>query len=205
MTPVRAFAISLLAASMSVPVSADNWLTNPDFAVELGLSGWNTSTGTFSLGPDSASCALSDSAQALAGNVNGNYFIQWYSTQCIPVDPTSTPILWLGAMVTSSAEVYARLYLSAFSDAECATPNGFSDFAFTTSSPTWSSILDPVTVPVGAASVRLSVDMIPPVNGLPQYTGAFDRFYLGTVPVVFADGFEAEGSVCAWSSAVGAI
>jgi hypothetical protein len=205
MSSVRAFALSLLVASIGVPASADNWLNNPDFAVGLGLSGWNSSTGTFSLGPDSTGCSLSDSAQALAGNVNGNYFVQWYSTQCIPVDPTSTPTLWLGAMVTSSVEVYARLYLSAFSDTDCATPDGFSDFAFTTSTPSWSSILDPVTVPVGAASVRLTVDMIPPVNGLPQYTGAFDRFYLGTVPVVFADGFEAEGSVCAWSSAAGEI
>lgn len=205
MTPVRAFAVSLLAASIGVSVSAQNLLTNPDFAVGVGLTGWNLSTGTFSLGPDATGCSLSDSAQALAGNVNGNYYVQMYSTQCIPVDPTATPILWAGAMVTSSADVYARVFLSAFSDEDCVTPAGFSDFAFTTSSATWSSILDPVTVPVGAASVRLSADMIPPVNGLPQYTAAFDQFYLGAVPVIFADGFEAEGSVCSWSSSVGGI
>jgi hypothetical protein len=204
MPPVRAFAISLLAASIGVSASAQNLLINPDFAVGVGFSGWNFSTGTFSLGPDSTSCSLSNSAEALAGNVNGNYFVQLYSTQCIPVDPSSTPILWLGAMVSSSVEVYARLYLSAFSDADCETHATFSDFAYTTSSPTWSSILDPVTVPAGAASVRLGADLIPPINGMPQYTGAFDQFYVGTVPLVFADGFEAEGSVCSWSSAAGA-
>lgn len=202
MTLVRTFAISLLAASIGVPSNAQNLLINPDFAAGVGLSGWNFSVGTFSLGPDSTSCLLSDSAQALAGNVNGSYYVQLYSTQCVPVDPTSTPILWLGAMVTSSEEVYARVYLSAFSDEDCATPTTFSDFAFTTSSSAWTSILDPVMVPVGAASVRLMADMIPPVNGLPQYTGAFDQFYLGTVPLVFADGFEAEGSACSWSSAI---
>jgi hypothetical protein len=199
---VHTLALSFLVASFGVAAGAQNMLNNPDFAAGLGFSDWSSTAGTFSLGPDSASCSLSDSAQALAGNINGNYYVQLHSTQCIQVDPASTPLLWLGAMVTSSEVVYARLYLSAFSDEDCVTPTTFSNFAFTTSSSSWSPILDAVTVPTGAASVRLMADMIPPVNGLPQYTGAFDHFYLGISPVVFADGFEAEGSTCSWSAAV---
>ena len=125
------------------------------------------------------------------------------STQCLPIDAGTTPTLWLGGMAASNAEVFARLYLTVFSDAGCNTPTGFTDFAFITSSTAWQPILGAVAIPAGTFAVRMNADAVPSTAGLPQFTTAFDNLYVGTEPLVFADGFEIAGSTCAWSTTVG--
>lgn len=195
------------ALTVAAAAPAQNLLINPDFDAGLGLSTWASRTGSWVLGSDSGSCSLSDSASGtsdLAGG--GSQFLGIYSQQCIPVDPVATPTLHLGVLYRTPANVFARLVLAFYSDAGCLTPAGFSSFVFDTTSADWKRLLGPVALAGNAQAVQVWADFNPAQAGLPQYTGSFDRFYLGVPALLFADSFEAEsGSTCHWSVVVGGV
>ncbi|MBZ0089771.1 MAG: hypothetical protein K8H90_05260 [Thermoanaerobaculia bacterium] len=195
------------ALGLATAAPAQNLLTsNPDFDAGLGLSDWAISTGAWATGPDSGSCALSDSAAGTSGlSGGGSQALAINSDQCVPIDPAVTPTLYLGALFSTPAHVYARLYLTQYSDGACQTHSGFSATLFAEGPSGWSRLLDAVAIPGNVHSVRLSSDFNAVEAGEPQYTGSFDRFYLGAAALLFADDFETEsGSACHWSAIVGA-
>ncbi len=202
-SPSKWTAIAWIALCWSHVLAAQNLISNPDFDAGLGLTSWVGTTGSWALDPDSGTCLLSDSAAGTSAIAGSDQFLGMYSQQCVPVDPVATPTLYLGGLYKTPASVWARLYLSFFSDGACTTFASWSEFAFGATSPTWRAILGPVSIPAGVGSVRVWADFNPMVAGLPQYTGSYDRIYLGAVPQLFADGFEAEsGSACHWSDIV---
>ncbi len=194
------------ALGLATAAPAQNLLTtNPDFDAGLELSGWTTATGSWATGPDSGSCALSDSAAGTSGlSGGGSQFLGLISEQCIAVDPAVTPTLHLGALFSTPAHVYARIYLAQYSDGACQTHLGYSATLFAEGPSGWSRLLGAVAIPGNVHSVVFSTDFNPAEAGQPQYTGSFDRFYLGVAALLFADDFEAEsGSACHWSAIVG--
>ncbi len=185
----------------TTPLAGQNLLTNPDFDSGLGMTDWSAETGTGNLGTDSGSCLLSgalDVASGLTGG--GDQYSLVKSTQCIPVDPGTTPELYLSAMYKTNANVWARLYARFSTDATC---NGFAAWsatAFNGTSATWEFIRGTISVPGNALALEVYADFNPQVGGIPAFTGSWDRFYVGVEPQLFLDGFEAEGgSACHWS------
>jgi hypothetical protein len=180
---------------------AQNLLANPEFDDLSDLGPWSTnSTGTWEVGADATGCLLSGSAagtSALAGG--GDQFLQMES-ECVPIDGGSTTTLWLGELYRTEAPVYARMTAQYFSGAGCSSFLQYSATIADGTSPAWRRLLGSVAVPPTAQSVRLFVDFNPQNAGTPQYTAAVDQVYLGTTPLLFADGMEADGgSVCRWS------
>jgi hypothetical protein len=191
---------------LATAAPAQNLLTtNPDFDAGLGLSDWAPATGSWASGPDSGSCALSDSAAGTSGvSGGGDQFLGINSEQCLPVDPAATPTLYLGALFSTPANVHARLYLTLYSDGACQTHAGFSPTIFATGPLGWTRLLGAVAIPGTVHSVVLASDFNPAEAEQPQYTGSYDRFYVGVAALLFADDFEAEsGSACHWSAIVG--
>lgn len=183
--------------------AAQNLLNNGSFDSVPGLSDWTSGPGTLALGPDSGSCLLSGAAEATSGATPSGEFFAMYSTQCVAVDPSATPTLHLGAMYRTTAPVYARLFLQSFTDAACASFEGYYTVAFGTSSATWTQIGSAVTFGPNTRSFYVTADFNPVASGSPPFTGTFDRFYLGLEPRIFVDDFEAEaGSACNWSAVV---
>jgi len=192
-----------VAPLAAAPAGAQNLLTNGDFDSGLGLDSWNNGTGSWILGDDSGSCLLSDAAQGTSALASTDQFLSLYSTQCISVDPSATPTLQIGALYQTAASVWARLYLQFFSDAGCANHLGWSGFAFGSTSPEWTAVGGPIELDPTAVAVRVWADFNPMVAGIPQFTGALDRFYLGLLPQLLVDSFEAEGgSACHWSAVI---
>lgn len=206
----RAFVLSaavLLGALASARAGgAQNLLANPDFDTPDGLSGWSLQTGTWQLGADSGSCTTSgaiDGTSAISGSSQYFYVIP---DQCIAVDPSVTPELYLAAMYRTTANVFARLYLQFFSDGACATPIGWSSSVFGSTSATWNRIGDFLPLNPNAGSVKFHADNNPATVGEPQFTAQWDRFYLGVEPQLLLEDFEFEGgSACRWSSVVGGV
>lgn len=204
----RTSAVCLLAAlGLAAAASAQNLLTiNPDFDSGLGLDSWQTANGSWVLGADSGSCLLSQSAAGTSGDSGGTQVLGLVSEQCIPVDAIATPTLFIGALYKSSANVYTRIYLQFFSDGACTVFDSWSAWAFGSMSPNWNSILGPISISPTALSAKVWNDVIPASGLEPQFTASLDRIYLGVLPWIFVDGFEAEGgSACHWSSIVGQI
>ncbi len=208
MVHLRTSLLSLLAVlGCAGASSAQNLLTiNPDFDSGLGLTSWQTAWGSWVLGADSGSCLLSESAAGTSADSGGTQIIGLVSEQCIPLDPVATPTLFMGALYRSSANVYTRFYLQFFSDGTCTTFDSWSAWAFGSISPNWNSILGAIPIPATALSAKVWNDVIPASASEPQFTASLDRIYLGVLPWIFVDGFEAEsGSACHWSSIVGGI
>ena len=206
MIQLRTSVLGLIAAlGLVAAASAQNLLTiNPDFDSGLGLTSWQTGNGSWALGADSGSCLLSGSAEGTSADTGGTQVMVMVSEQCVPVDAVATPTLYLGALYKSAADVYARLYLQFFSDGSCATFDGWSATVFASISPTWNSILGPIPISATAGSAKVWAEYIPASAAEPQYTGSYDRIYLGVLPWIFVDDFEAEsGSACHWSTIVG--
>lgn len=196
----------LVALGLTAAAGAQNLLTNPDFDAGLGLTWWATGTGSWALGADSGSCLLSNSAAGTSGDVGGLQEVGMNSEQCVPVDPLATPTLYLGALYKVSANVYARLYLQFFSTGTCTNFDSWSNLVFGLTSPSWNLILGPIAIPPTAQSAKVWAEYIPVSALEPPYTASYDRLYLGALPQIFVDGFEAEsGSACHWSTIVGGI
>lgn len=198
----------LLAVFLSVcAAQAQNLLSNPDFDAPANLDSWVANTGSALLGADSGSCATSGSADASSGlSGGGNQYFWMTSGQCIVVDPLATPQLHLAAMYRTSADIYSRLYLQYFSDANCGTSIGFSSTVVGATSPAWTRIAGPVAIDANAASIVVHADNLIAVSGGPAFAVQWDRFYLGVIPEIFLDDFEFEsGSACHWSAVVGGI
>jgi hypothetical protein len=194
---------TIVALASSHAVGAQNLLTNGDFDAGVGLTDWGPGPGTLALGADAGSCLLSDSAAATSGGASGNQYFAMYSGQCITVDPTATPTLFLGALYRTTAEVWARLFLQMFTDGACASFHGYGGGHFGATSANWSFVGGQVPIPPEVHSFYVLADFNPMVAGNPPFTGAFDRFYVGVQPQIFVDGFEVEsGSACRWSSIV---
>jgi hypothetical protein len=195
-----------LFAAVALPTgaAAQNLLTNGDFDAGSGLTLWVATAGSWDLGADSGSCLLSDSAAGTSADTGGGHFLQMLSEQCIAVDAGVTPTLYLGGLYTTPANVYATLYLKFFTDGTCSTGISFSPTLFGFLSLTWAPLLAPIPIPAGTGSLLVSAEFSAVAGPLPQYTGSFDRLYLGVLPRIFVDGFEAEsGSACNWSNIVG--
>lgn len=198
--------VTAAALATAGGAGAQNLLPNPDFDAPDGLAGWQLQTGLMALGADSGSCATSGAVDATSGISGGSQFFYMSSLECIPVDPVSTPTLHLAAMYQTTADIYPRLYLQFFSDSGCATPIGFSAFAFAGTSAAWNGIAGTVAIDANASSVQLHVDGNPANAGEPQFTMRWDRFYVGVEPQILLDGFEFEsGSSCHWAPVVGDI
>lgn len=192
----------LVSLTLATPLRAQNLLGNSEFDDAQGLGSWFTNaTGTWTLDADAGSCTQSNAALGTSGGPPGDQFLNMYSEQCIAIDPTATPTLHLGATYRTTAQVWARLHLQYFTDADCANHLAFSSPVFAGTSPEWTTMLGEFAVPGGAGSVRVLAEFNPQVTGLAQYTGAFDRIYLGASAQIFADPFEADGgSACRWST-----
>ena len=194
---------TLVALASSHAAEAQNLLTNGDFDAGAGLADWSWGPGALALGADAGSCLLSDSAAATSGAASGNQYFAMYSGQCIPVDPTVTPVLFLGALYRTTAEVWARLFLQMFTDGACASFHGYGGGHFGATSANWNAVGGLVPIPPEVHSFHVTADFNPMVAGNPPFTGSFDRFYVGVLPQIFVDGFEEEsGSACPWSSQV---
>ncbi|MFN7942814.1 MAG: hypothetical protein U0X73_14595 [Thermoanaerobaculia bacterium] len=204
MTALRA-ALLLLLGSSSLAIG-QNLLTNSDFDAGLGLSSWIDHTGTWVLGSDATGCALSDAADGTSEMAASMQYLAIYSQECIDVDPVATPALYLGGLYKSAGAGYARLYLQYFAAAGCVGPTGWSDWVYGGDSPAWAPLLGAVAIPAGVAAVRVWGDFVPLTASAPQFTGAYDRLYLGATPLLFADDFEfGGGSACRWSSVAGGV
>ncbi len=200
----RTALLCLIAAfGLAAAAPAQNLLTtNPDF--DSGLTSWQTANGAWIPGADSGSCLLSQSAAGTSGDSGGLQVLGLISEQCIPVDAIATPTLYIGALYKSSADVYTRLYLQFFTDGACATFDSWSGWAIGAMSPNWNSILGPISISPTALSAKVWNDVIPASASEPQYTVSLDRIYLGVLPWIYVDAFEAEGgSACHWSNIVG--
>lgn len=192
-----------LAANLAVGASAQNLLINGDFDSGPGLIDWTWGPGGVVLGADSGSCALSGAADATSGATPSGDFFAMYSEQCIVVDPAITPALHVAATYRTTAPVYARLFLQSFTDAACATFEGYYFGASGTASAAWTAIGGTVTFGPNTRSFHVTADFNPMAAGTPPFTGSFDDIYVGVAPQVFLDGFEAEsGSACPWSAVV---
>lgn len=198
---VTIWVVTLALAGGAAATFAQNLLANPEFDDLSDLGPWFTnSTGTWGVGADATGCLLSGSAAGTSAVASGgDQFLQMYS-ECIPIDGGSTPTLWLGELYRTEATVWARMTLQYFSDASCSVFLQYSGSVADGTSPAWRRLLASVAVPLTAQSARLFVDFNPQVSGIPQFTAAVDQVYLGTTPLLFADGMEADGgSVCRWS------
>lgn len=185
---------------------AQNLLSNPDFDAPDGLSGWILHTGTWQLGADSGSCTTSGTIDGTSAISGSSHYFYVVPDQCIAVDPSATPELYLAAMYRTTANVFARLYLQFFSDGACATPIGWSSSVFGSTSANWNRIGDFLPLNPNAGSVSFHADNNPETVGEPQFTVQWDRFYLGVEPQLLLEDFEFEGgSACRWSSVVGGI
>lgn len=192
-----------LVALFASAAAAQNLLNNGDFDAGAGLGDWTWGPGTLALEPDSASCLLSDAALATSAMAASNHYFAMYSTQCIPVDPVATPVLHLGALYRTTGAVWARTALQSFTDAACASFEGYYTGPYGATSAAWAAIGGPVTLGPATHSVKVTADFNPMLPGTAQFTGSFDRLYLGVLPWIFADGFEPEsGSACNWTVAV---
>jgi hypothetical protein len=159
--------------------------------------------GAWELGSDSGACSDSEAAVGTSQLSGDNQHLSIESA-CIAVDALATPNLYLGTLYTTTANVYARLYLHFYSDGAC---DGFSDLGFSGgslfagTSPSWSHLLGALPILAEAGSLRIVLDFNPAIAGSPQFTGAFDRIYLGVEPRLLIDGFEVDGgSTCRWTS-----
>lgn len=199
-------AVLLAVLAAPRPGGAQNLLANPDFDTPDGLSGWILQAGTWQSGADSGSCTTSgaiDGTSAISGSSQYFYVVP---DQCIAVDPSATPELYLAAMYRTTANVFARLYLQFFSDGACATPIGWSSSVFGSTSANWNRIGDFLPLNPNAGSVSFHADNNPANVDEPQFTVQWDRFYLGVEPQLLLEDFEFEGgSACRWSSVVGGI
>ncbi len=195
-----------VSMALTAPLAAQNLLTNGDFETALGWAGWAWGTGTWQLGPDSGSCTLSSAADGTSALVTTDHFLSLYGNQCIPVDPTATPVLHVAVMYKTTATVWARVYLQQFSDAACSSYLAWSGTVSGGTSANWTRIMGPITLDSSAASVLVWLDFNPQQAGMGQYTGSIDRLYLGVEPQIFLDDFEDEsGSACNWSLIVGGV
>ncbi len=198
----RRLLTAILAAMLAMgdSASAQNLLDNPDF--DAGDLSWQVQLGTFELVTDSGSCTLSqavEGASALAGG--GSEFFGLTSQTCVTIDGSVVAALEAGGMYRTSADVWSRIYLQYFTDADCLLHQTWSGTVFGGTSPGWTRISGPVGLTAETRSVRLHLDTIPMTAGEPPFTVEWDRLYLGTVPELFLDGFESEdGSACHWSS-----
>lgn len=182
---------------------AQNLLTNSDFDTGVGLDAWTWGPGSLALEGDSGSCLLSDAALATSAMAASNQYFAMYSTQCIPVDGVAIPTLQIGALYRTTAPVWARLFAQTFSDAACTQFLDFSGPVYGSTSAAWTAIGGAVTLDPLTLGVKFTADFNPMAADTPQFTGSFDRFYLGVLPQLLVDGFEAEsGSACHWSQVV---
>ena len=208
MSPTKLrLACTLIAMLASVRTAmAQNLLANPDFDAGLGLSSWQVGEGSVAAGADSGGCSLSEAMDGTSGlSGGGSQFFQVLS-ECIPVAAAANPVWNVGGMYKTTADVFARLTLSQYSDIACGTQTGFSETIFAESSASWNRVSGEVHVAANTLAVVLYVDANPAVVGAPQFTVQWDRFYLGLAPEVFRDGFEVEsGSACHWSAISGAL
>ena len=196
----------LVCAAFAAPLAAQNLLTDGDFETALGWSEWSWGTGTWQLGADSGTCTLSSAADGTSALVTTDHFLSLISSQCIPVDPTVTPVLYLGGMYKTTFTVWARFYLQQFSDAACSNHLAWSGLVFGNTSANWTRIMGPITLDPGTAAVKVWIDFNPQVAGMGGYTASVDRLYLGVEPQIFLDDFEDEsGSACHWSVIVGGV
>jgi hypothetical protein len=194
---------TLVTLASSHAAGAQNLLTNGNFDAGTGLADWTWGPGSLALGADAGSCLLSDSAAATSGPASSNEYFAMYSQQCITVDPTATPVLHVGALYRTTAQVWARVFLQMFTDSGCANFLGYGGGHFGATSANWNAIGGQVPIPPEVHSFHVTADFNPMVAGIPPFTGSFDRFYVGVLPQIFVDGFEAEsGSACPWSNSV---
>ncbi|MBZ0090420.1 MAG: hypothetical protein K8H90_08595 [Thermoanaerobaculia bacterium] len=198
----------LASLTLTAPIHAQNLLANPEFDDGQGLGSWfTTATGTWTLDADAGSCTQSNSALGTsAESGGGSQFLNMYSLDCIAVDPLATPTLYLGATYKTTAQVFARVTLQFFSQADCNGSVTFSSPVVGLTSPNWFTLLEGRPVPDTAASARVRVDFNPQAPGVPQYTAAIDRIYVGAGALIYADPFEADGgSACRWSASPGLV
>ncbi len=208
MTRVQIFTVPslmLLAAvvvgATAQPALAQNLLPNADFDSGLGLSDWQNAVGSAVVGPDSGSCVLSgavDGESAASGG--GSQFFHMIS-DCLALDGSAHPVAHLGGMYKTTANVWARLYLSQYDAADCNSAATFTSQIFGGTSAAWTRLSGPVALSANTVAVRFEADFNPAVAGIPQFLASWDRFYLGITPEIFVDDFEFEsGSACHWSS-----
>lgn len=203
-SPCRAWLFALTFAAVAAPAAAANLLANPEFDDGLGTDDWAASVGSWQLSDDARGCSTSSAYLGDSAVAASDHFLGLYSQQCLEVDGEATPTLHLGALYRSAAEVYVRLYLTLYSDAACSAFAGYSNFAATAAPAGWSWLLGPVSLGPSVRSVRLSADFNPKSAGIAAYEGEFDRFYVGSEPLIFADGFEDDPALCLrWSGGVG--
>ena len=198
--------LALVAFGFSAESFAQNLLGNPAFDVGQGTTGWIIEWGAGQLVADAAHCTMS---QALAGTSaisgGGEQFFYFNSTECIALDPDTHPTIFLGGDYRTTGNVFSRIYLTTYNDADCLGSASFTTSVFGPTSASWVRILDAVTVQAGVQAARLSVDNIVAQAGEPQFTVEWDRLYMGYEGEIFPDDFEFEGgSLCRWSTAVGA-
>ena len=181
-----------------------NLLPNPDFDTGLGLSTWETASGASVVGPDSGSCVLSGALDGVSEPAGGGSQYFYLVSNCIALDGSDHPVVHLGGMYKTTANAWARLYLSQYEDADCNTGNtAFTGMVVGGTSAAWTRISGPVTLSASTVAVRFEADFNPADGGIPQFLLSWDRFYLGSTPEIFVDDFEFEsGSACHWSSIV---
>jgi hypothetical protein len=199
---VLAFAAAV-ALLVSDPTTAQNLLPNPSFDDGIEFTGWSVGDfGTWTLGDDGASCALSSAAVGQSGPAGGGEpYLSLYGFDCMPIDPVALPDLWLGGLYKTSAPVNFRLYARFYSDTGCANPLEYSDAISGLPTGGWNGLQGSVPVPGTAAAFQLWSDVIPQTSGMPPFAASVDQLYAGPEPPLFVNGFEAEsGSVCGWNS-----
>lgn len=199
------FAAAFVLLAAAVP--AENLIVNSEFDAADGLSGWQTDIGSWQLGYDAGTCSGSYSALGTSAVLGiGSQYLRMRQADCLAVDPNATPALYLGATYRTTANVWARLYLQFYSDGDCLSHLGFSDFVFGGTSASFNRIVDLIAIPATAAGMRFWVDFNPKNADEPQFTAEVDRIYLGERAEIFDDGLEAEGgSVCRWSASEGLV
>jgi hypothetical protein len=195
--------LALLCAPAAL--GAQNLLGNPSFDQPEQLAPWvNGVVGaSWSFGADFGSCTQSGSAQGTSVAVSTSQALRLYDPTCIVLDGSTTSSIWLAGRQRTEANVWSRFYLQLFSDSACTVFTFWSAEAFASGSPTWAFHLGEVAIPENTGSALFWLDFNPKVLGLSQFTAAVDELYLGSEPLLFADGFEADsGSPCRWSVVV---
>lgn len=192
------FAGLALALAFAFPARAQNLLADGDFDHGFPSASWITQDGNWNEeGYDATGCERSVSA---VGSATDGYAGGFFD-ECLVVDPTTTPTLYLGGLWQCACDVYAVLRLQLYSDPGCATQVGWSA-AVLEQGPRyeWAPLSGGVAIPENVEGVKLWVEFESTPFGSPILIGVWDHLYVGRGARIFVDDFEhGEGGSCRWS------
>lgn len=205
----RSVALALAALLAASSAGAQNLLSNPEVTGTLapwtvcGLNGFLSDDRHGSCLSSGSALAASDELDCDIAELAGtNHAV---IRQCVPlagtgIVPGSTEVYYSGwAMVDQTEPMWLSIVF--FASADCSGSElDNSSRGMTAPTDEWVNFeLDYTGVPVGTASIQYRLVAFDEVDNS-TYLLSLDDAYFGTVPLLFADGFE-QGSVdCRWSS-----